>query len=124
LTKSAPHPASAGRGSKVAIVGIGARVGQGDSASDFARELLTGKANNEPRKTVTVALEGLKFPPNDLLQSLSQQTTVLEAAREAASGIKLPRERTSVLIGMGCDAEVSRYGARWRLANEGDAEWL
>ena len=128
LTRSAPlpHPlpAAAGRGSTVAIVGIGARVGNGDSASDFARELLSGKASNEPRKTVTVALEGLKFPPNDLQQSLSQQTTILEAAREAANGIKLPRERTSVLIGMGCDAEVSRYGARWRLANEGDAEWL
>jgi 3-oxoacyl-(acyl-carrier-protein) synthase len=25
----------------------------------------------------------------------------------------------AVLVGMGCDAEVSRYGARWRLANEG-----
>ncbi|MDP3154289.1 MAG: beta-ketoacyl synthase N-terminal-like domain-containing protein [Archangium sp.] len=111
--------------SQIAIVGIGARVGQGDSASDFTRELLTGKVSNGPRQTVTVGLEGLKFPPNDLQQSLSQQTTVLEAAREAAHGIKLPRERTSVLIGMGCDAEVSRYGARWRLASEGtDAAWL
>ena len=113
------------RGVPIAIVGIGARVGQGDSAFDFARELLTGKASREPRKTVTVGLEGLKFPPNDLQQSLAQQTMVLEAAREAAHGITLPRERTSVLIGMGCDAEVSRYGARWRLASEGvDTAWL
>ena len=111
--------------SPIAIVGVGARVGQGDSAADFSRELLTGKASNAPRQTVTVGLEGLKFPPNDLQQSLSQQTTVLEAAREAAHGVKLPRDRTSVLIGMGCDAEVSRYGARWRLASEGvDAAWL
>ncbi|MDP1829027.1 MAG: beta-ketoacyl synthase N-terminal-like domain-containing protein [Archangium sp.] len=110
---------------EVAIVGIGARVGQGDSASDFTRDLIAGTPSNAPRQTVAVALEGLKFPPNDLQQSLGQQTMVLEAAREAAHGVKLPRDRTSVLIGMGCDAEVSRYGARWRLASEGvDAAWL
>ena len=100
-------------------------MGQGDSAADFARELFSGKASREARKTVTVELQGLKFPPMDLQQSLGQQTMVLEAAREAALGVKLPRDRTSVLVGMGCDAEVSRYGARWRLATEGvDAAWL
>ena len=29
---------------------------------------------------------------------------------------RLPRERTAVLMGMQCDAEVARYGARWRTA--------
>ena len=43
------------------------------------------------RQTVAVALDGLRFPPNDLQQSLSQQTMVLEAAREAAHGVSLPR---------------------------------
>ncbi|MDT7787745.1 MAG: hypothetical protein QOF58_6164 [Pseudonocardiales bacterium] len=46
--------------------------------------------------------------------TLAQQLLVLEAAREAVKGVELPRERTMVLVGMGCDAEVARYGARWR----------
>jgi acyl transferase domain-containing protein/1-acyl-sn-glycerol-3-phosphate acyltransferase len=109
----------------IAIVGVGARVGRGDDAGDFAQDLLTGTASSEARQTVAVALEGLRFPPNDLQQSLAQQTMVLEAAREAALGVSLPRERTAVLVGMGCDAEVSRYGARWRLASESsDPAWL
>ena len=109
----------------VAIVGIGARVGQGDSAADFARSVLTGQADLAARDHVDVALTGLRFPPKDLQQSLAQQTLVLEAAREAALGISLPRERTAVLVGMGCDAEVARYGTRWRLAQaSSDAAWL
>lgn len=110
---------------EIAIVGIGARVGRGNSAADFTRDLFSGQNTAEARQTVAVALDGLRFPPNDLQQSLSQQTMVLEAAREAANGISLPRERTAVLVGMGCDAEVSRYGTRWRLANENsDPTWL
>ena len=109
----------------VAIVGVGARVGSGEVLQDFTRTLLTGQSSMEPRRTVGVALEGLRFPPNDLQQSLAQQTLVLEAAREAAQGVALPRERTSVLIGMGCDPEVARYGTRWRLAAKGvEPAWL
>jgi acyl transferase domain-containing protein len=102
----------------IAIVGVGARVGQGTDAQDFARTLLTSEPILQSRTTVAVELEGLRFPPNDLQQSLPQQTLVLEAAREAARGVTLPRERTSVLVGMGCDPEVGRYGTRWRLAGE------
>jgi acyl transferase domain-containing protein len=40
---------------------------------------------------------------------------VLEAAREAAAGIELPAQRTAVLIGLGCDPETARGGARRRL---------
>lgn len=123
---SRPTPAAlTARESAVAIVGIGARVGQGDSAADLARSVFTGQADLAARESVAVALTGLRFPPKDLQQSLAQQTLVLEAAREAAQGISLPRERTAVLVGMGCDAEVARYGTRWRLAQAStDAAWL
>jgi acyl transferase domain-containing protein/3-hydroxymyristoyl/3-hydroxydecanoyl-(acyl carrier protein) dehydratase len=110
---------------EVAIVGIGSRVGRGDSTTDFARTLFTGQADVAARLHVDVALTGLRFPPKDLQQSLAQQTLVLEAARDASAGITLPRDRTSVLVGMGCDAEVARYGTRWRLAQlNADAAWL
>jgi 3-oxoacyl-(acyl-carrier-protein) synthase/3-hydroxymyristoyl/3-hydroxydecanoyl-(acyl carrier protein) dehydratase/1-acyl-sn-glycerol-3-phosphate acyltransferase len=126
---------SADAPAQIAIVGVGARVANGESAEDFAQALFEGKPCLDARASVSVALDGLKFPPHDLGQSLAQQTLVLEAAREAADGMMLPRDRTAVMIGMGCDPELARYGARWQLrgwarkwlGNEGglvDPEWL
>ena len=101
---SAPAPLTG----RVAIVGLGARVGNGENAA----ALLTESA---PRaETVTLPLRGLRFPPNDLEHTLAQQTLLLAAAFEALEGLELPTARTGVYVGMGCDADVTRYGARWR----------
>ncbi|HKS08743.1 MAG TPA: beta-ketoacyl synthase N-terminal-like domain-containing protein [Pyrinomonadaceae bacterium] len=100
---------------QVAIVAVGARVADGESVDDFANALFDGTPHKTPRTSVSVALNGLKFPPHDLSQALAQQTLILEAAREAAASIDLPRERTSVIVGMGCDPELARYGARWKV---------
>jgi acyl transferase domain-containing protein/3-hydroxymyristoyl/3-hydroxydecanoyl-(acyl carrier protein) dehydratase/1-acyl-sn-glycerol-3-phosphate acyltransferase len=116
-----PVRVSARSTDRVAIVGIGARVADGESAQDFAKALFAGVPRLAPRSTVTVALDGVKFPPRDLSQTLAQQLLVLEAAREASVGVSLPRERTSVLVGMGCDPEVARYGVRWRMAQWAEA---
>jgi 3-oxoacyl-(acyl-carrier-protein) synthase/3-hydroxymyristoyl/3-hydroxydecanoyl-(acyl carrier protein) dehydratase/1-acyl-sn-glycerol-3-phosphate acyltransferase len=99
----------------VAIVALGARVGGGTSTRDLALALCTGRPDRAARATIEVALDGLRFPPRDLEHTLPQQLLLLEAAREAARGLALPRERTWVLIGMGCDTEVARYNARWRI---------
>jgi 3-oxoacyl-(acyl-carrier-protein) synthase/3-hydroxymyristoyl/3-hydroxydecanoyl-(acyl carrier protein) dehydratase/1-acyl-sn-glycerol-3-phosphate acyltransferase len=112
----------------IAIVGLGARVGDTESAQEFAEALNSGRSSRQAA-TVKLHLSGLKFPPNDIAQSLAQQLLLIEAAREAVAGVgQLPRERSSVLIGMQCDAEVARYGMRWRLAQwapEGtDQAWL
>src|SRR5439155_1046533 len=64
--------------------------------------------------TVDVDLAGLRFPPRDMEQALAQQLLALAAARDAIGDRVLPRDRTMVLVGMGCDPEVNRYGARWR----------
>ncbi len=98
----------------VAIVAIGARVGTGDNAGDLRRDLFAGTGSTAKRDSIDVALDGLRTPPLDLKQTLGQQLLILAAAREAVAGIDLPRERTMVLAGMGCDPEVARYGARWR----------
>ncbi len=98
----------------VAIVAIGARVGTGDNVRDLRRDLFTGAGSTAKRETVDIALDGLRTPPLDLKQTLGQQLLLLAAAREAVTGIDLPRDRTMVLAGMGCDPEVARYGARWR----------
>jgi acyl transferase domain-containing protein/3-hydroxymyristoyl/3-hydroxydecanoyl-(acyl carrier protein) dehydratase/1-acyl-sn-glycerol-3-phosphate acyltransferase len=105
----------------LAIVGLGARIGQTTGRDEAARALLSGAAFGGRREEVTVELEGLRFPPRDLEQTLPQQLLVLEAGREAIRGLTLPRERTAVLIGMGADPEVARYGARWRLPAFADA---
>jgi acyl transferase domain-containing protein/3-hydroxymyristoyl/3-hydroxydecanoyl-(acyl carrier protein) dehydratase/1-acyl-sn-glycerol-3-phosphate acyltransferase len=111
--RSAPAP--------IAIVGLGARIGQTTGRDEAARALLSGAGFAGRREEVTVELEGLRIPPRDLEQTLPQQLLVLEAGREAVHGLTLPRDRTAVLIGMGADPEVARYGARWRLPAFADA---
>ncbi|WP_218020284.1 beta-ketoacyl synthase N-terminal-like domain-containing protein [Nocardia sienata] len=101
---------------EVAIVAIGARVGSCRDYAEFRESLLGGVRRREPVTEYDVALDGLRTPPADLRQTLGQQVAVLEAAREAAGRVGLPRERTTVLIGMGCDAEVARHPARVRVA--------
>ena len=80
--------------------------------------------------SVGIGLGGLRFPPNDLRQALGQQTLLLKAAQEALDEVDgLPREHTGIFVGMGADAEVARYGLRWRLVEwarrwGGDSAWL
>ena len=67
---------------------------------------------------ITLELQGLGFPPADLQQSLPQQLMALEAASDAIAQVRsLPHARTGVYAGMGIDAEVARYGLRWRTGN-------
>lgn len=112
---SSPVSPAAKPREQVAIVAMGARVADGENVRDFANALFDGTPHKAARTSVSVALNGLKFPPHDLSQALAQQTLILEAAREAAANINLPRERTSVIVGMGCDPELARYGARWKV---------
>ncbi|GIH15204.1 type I polyketide synthase [Rugosimonospora africana] len=99
---------------EVAIVAIGARAG-GMGADALRDALLRGQAPDKPAYDIRVALDGLRYPPRDLGETLGQQVLVLEAAREAVRGIELPPERTAVLVGMGCDPEIARAHARRRL---------
>jgi len=119
----------------VGIIAIGARVANGTSVADFAEALFRGlsklKDGSAPAQHVSLALAGLRFPPKDLEETLPQQLMVLAAAREAVEQVAstLPRERTSVIVGMQCDAEIARHGARWRLAGWAEAlgasqDWL
>ena len=128
-----PRPAKRGEGggegpcSGVGIIAIGARVASGTSVADFAEALFTGssqlKGASAPADRVSLALAGLRFPPKDLEETLPQQLMVLAAAREAVEQVAstLPRERTSVIVGMQCDAEIARHGARWRVAGWAEA---
>ena len=78
-------------------------------AGDPARRAASG-----PRSSIDVRLDGLRFPPRDLEVAHAQHVLLLEAAREAAAQVELPRERTTVIVGMGVDPEVARYPAASR----------
>ncbi|OPC77947.1 hypothetical protein B4N89_37570 [Embleya scabrispora] len=95
-----PGPAGRRR-HRVAIVGLGARVGDGDTTGDFVEALLTGEPRLRPPRTVELRVDGLRMPPNDMLQTSGEHLLVLEAARDAARALTLPDERTMVLVGVG-----------------------
>lgn len=98
----------------VAIVAIGARVGEGTSAEDFRRAVLGGERRG-PVAEIAVELTDLCFPPLALARAVPHHLLVLEAAREAVRKVCLPREGTMVVIGTGVDPQVARAGARWRV---------
>jgi acyl transferase domain-containing protein/3-hydroxymyristoyl/3-hydroxydecanoyl-(acyl carrier protein) dehydratase len=104
-----PHPDES-----VAVVALSARVGDGADGTELAGVMLAGRSSKQPLREVRVNLAGLRFPPHDLNSALPQQLLMLETGREAAGQTALDRERTMVLIGMGCDPEIARYLSRWR----------
>jgi 3-oxoacyl-(acyl-carrier-protein) synthase/3-hydroxymyristoyl/3-hydroxydecanoyl-(acyl carrier protein) dehydratase len=123
----------------LAVVGIGACIGDGGSRNDLIKTLDTAEtmvrtqedgSRTAPATEISLSMAGMRFPPADLKQTLPQQLLLLKAAREAVadSGGELPQQ-TAVFVGMETDAEVARYGARWRLAGWArswgcDQEWL
>lgn len=110
----APAPGTPGGRTPVAIVAVGARVGDGTSAEDLRRAVLGGERRG-PATEIAVELTDLCFPPLALERTVRHQLLVLEAAREAVRTVSLPRERTMVVIGMGVDPDIARAGARWRV---------
>jgi acyl transferase domain-containing protein/3-hydroxymyristoyl/3-hydroxydecanoyl-(acyl carrier protein) dehydratase len=125
---SIEHPPGA-----IAIVGLGICVGGAADRRQFTEALFCGSdlASRSPDALAThtsllqqsmehidLDIAGLRFPPRDLAQALPQQLAMLRVAREALAEVApLPRDRTAVLIGMEPDAEVARFGLRWRLAD-------
>ena len=107
----------------VAVTGLGAAVGDGHGVADFAA-VLRGDRPVGRADVARLPLSRLRFPPRDLQRALGQQTRLLEAAFEAIGDANLPRERTGVWIGMGTDSEIARYGLRWRLAENTEANGL
>ena len=114
----------------VAIVGVGIVASECPDRAAFSAAMFGGASCVKPGASgklegridaFEVDIAALGIPPNDLRQTLPQQLLMLDAGRQAADEVELPRERTGVYVGMGTDPEVARYGARWRLAEWGSA---
>lgn len=74
---------------------------------------------DERKPEVSFYTSDMKFPPNDLKQSLGQQLMVLEVAGKVLAQLEenpLDPSVTGVYVGMGTDPETCRYSLRWRLA--------
>jgi acyl transferase domain-containing protein/3-hydroxymyristoyl/3-hydroxydecanoyl-(acyl carrier protein) dehydratase/1-acyl-sn-glycerol-3-phosphate acyltransferase len=100
----------------VAVVGLGARVGDGEHAQDLAHALFGETGALPHARALELPIKGLRFPPADMLAALPQQVWMLSAAEEALAGLgPVSRERAGVYVGMQCDASIARYGLRWRL---------
>ncbi len=131
VTSASQHRTSQHRTSPdpepIAIIGLAAAAADAAAPEAFARVLFSGqsrldRAPDGRSKVIDLSLDGLGFPPNDLTQTLPQQLLLLATARQALEPLEseLPRARTGILIGMRCDAEIARYGLRWRLAGWSD----
>lgn len=116
-TPRRPRPAS-----DVAICALGVVTGDACDMAAFRRRALGPAAPPTPLDTVELDLVGLGFPPSELKASLSQQTAMLAAAGQALEHVSTQPDRTGVIVGMGCDATISRH--RLRLAHAADDEWL
>ena len=121
---------------EIAVVALQVLAADGEQRAEVVPWLFTGETRQLSARAVELPLTGLRFPPKDLDETLAQQLTVLRAALLALEELgPLPTERTGVLIGMQCDADVARYGARLRmpqwtrafgaaLGRELGADWL
>jgi 3-oxoacyl-(acyl-carrier-protein) synthase/3-hydroxymyristoyl/3-hydroxydecanoyl-(acyl carrier protein) dehydratase/1-acyl-sn-glycerol-3-phosphate acyltransferase len=95
------------------VVGLAARLGDGRGV-----EALRAPGPVPAAHAVTLALEGLRFPPNDLAMALPQQALALALAREVREMLPAwpDRARVGVWLGVGADPRVSAWGLRWRMA--------
>lgn len=115
---------------EIAIVGVSLLVGAGHDTASVADHLTKCQPIPEDddegvrgarMAEICVDLTQTRFPPADLKQTQPQQLALLGAALNVGELIKgLPSDTTSVIVGMGCDAEVARFGVRWRLADDID----
>jgi len=104
---------------EIAIVGIGVVAAGCPDRDSFAEALHSGASfvseGQAKIESFDVDITKVGMPPKDLERTLPQQLVMLDAGTQAASEVNdLTRERTGVFVGMGVDAEVARYGARWR----------
>lgn len=97
----------------IALVGMDVRLGSLDGLEALLTFLKTRKSYTPRIDDIPISLAGLRFPPNDLKQSIGQQNLVFSLMQRFEQNHSIP-ENTGVWIGMGTDLAVTRYGLRWR----------
>jgi len=103
----------------IALINLGMSWGSAEGVEEVLAALKAGAPGSYQTKEISLAIKGLRFPPQDLRETLPQQLMMLRCALEAIEE-PLPEE-TGVFVGMGADPAVCRYGLRWR-GEGGDPE--
>jgi acyl transferase domain-containing protein len=108
----------------IAVVSLGVVAADLSSVEDFIISLFSGTSHltqNEKGellglcKRIDLPLMEIKFPPNDLKQTLPQQLMILRAAREALRKVnKFDNATTGTYIGMQTDTTGTLYGIACR----------
>lgn len=101
----------------VAVAGMGVLVGEDAGLPAFVRRLVGPReAAGTRADEIDLSMSDLGFPPNDLQESLAQQTSILAVLDEALAQVgDVDPGRTGVYIGMCVDPEAARHGLRVRL---------
>ncbi|WP_344365964.1 beta-ketoacyl synthase N-terminal-like domain-containing protein, partial [Streptomyces gobitricini] len=113
-TGTAGGPERDGHGEDVVVVGLGVRVGSGTCVADFVRDVTGGPRTTGATDHVRLALDGLHFPPADFADAHPQQPMLMAACQEAVAGVRLPGERTMVVVGTESTPDSARFQTRWR----------
>ncbi len=102
---------------EIAVVAQSVAVGDATTTARFEEALLSGRTV-AAMPPIELEMAGAGASPVDLGETNGQQLLLLRAAQELRPTLdRLPRERTALLVGMQVDAEVARYGLRWRRAD-------
>ncbi len=112
------YPVDAPAPEPIALCGIGMVAGKTRGFDAFCQALQHGDADAAGRmEAVEIPFGKLRFQPNDLKQSLGQQTAILAASQLAIDKVgAVDPERSGVVIGMGCDVDAARCCIEIRLA--------
>ena len=109
----------------IAVVAMSVMTSESEDLDQFERAVLLHEdVAARCLDEVTFDVTELRFPPNDLKVTLPQQLVGLRAGLQIREAIdRLPAESSGIYMGMQCDTEIARYGARWRLGEDAeDAE--
>ena len=99
---------------EIVIVKMNSVIGSHDDAEEISK-ILTGdkKPDSNNIKSINFEMKDIKIPPNDLKKALLQQLIILKLSCSILNNESLDPERTSSLIGMGCDTYSSNAILRW-----------
>ncbi|SMF64143.1 beta-ketoacyl synthase N-terminal-like domain-containing protein [Pseudobacteriovorax antillogorgiicola] len=101
---------------EVCVTGIEIKTHNAKDAVAFYQGLRNASLSDEPTEfEAHIDIRKTGFPPHDLKASLGQQLIMVELAQRLAQETGLPNEGLGILIGMGADPEICRYGLRARL---------
>ncbi len=102
---------------RIAVCALGVIAGQDVGLPAFVHRVVGPRDTGGHRsEEIVLPMTRLGFPPNDLQESLAQQTSILAVVEEALGQVGgLNPDRTGVYIGMCVDPQAARHGLRVRL---------